>query len=67
MSLQVEANTRVLTTGGGSVAQQIATRFGEASPIEISALVGAGAALFLVTLVVSLAARRIVARARSAT
>jgi phosphate transport system permease protein len=67
VSLQVEANTRVLTNGGGSVAQQIATRFGEASPLEVSALIGAGAALFLVTLVVNLAARRIVARARSAT
>jgi ABC-type phosphate transport system permease subunit len=41
----------------------IATKFGEASKLEISALIGAGAALFLVTVVVNLVARRIVNRA----
>ena len=66
VSLETQPNTRVLTSGGGSVAQLIATKFGEASPLEVSALVGAGAALFLLTLVVNLAARRIVSRARSA-
>jgi phosphate transport system permease protein len=67
VSLQFTANDKVLTVGGGSIAQLIATKFGEASPLEVSALVGAGAALFIVTLVVNLAARRIVNRARSAT
>ena len=67
ISLQFSANSRVLTVGGGSISQLIATKFGEASPLEISALIGAGAALFLLTLVVNLAARRIVTRARSAT
>ncbi len=67
ISLQFSANSRVLTVGGGSISQLIATKFGEASPLEISALIGAGAALFLLTLVVNLAARRIVNRSRSAT
>jgi phosphate transport system permease protein len=63
INLRVTANSHVLTTGGGSIASQIAIRFGEATPLERSALVGAGLALFFLTLVVSLIARRWVARA----
>ena len=67
IALQVKANTRVLTSGGGSVAGWIASKFGEAGSIEISALVAAGLALFVLTLFVNLAARSIVRRARSET
>jgi len=56
----------VLEQGGGSIASMIAVKFGEAGSIERSALIAAGLALFMVTLVVNLAARRIVARSRSA-
>jgi phosphate transport system permease protein len=63
VALQVQPNWKVLKNGGGSIAQIIATKFGEASKLEISALIGAGAALFLVTVAVNLVARRIVNRA----
>jgi phosphate transport system permease protein len=63
VALQVPAHTHVLTNGGGSIAEMIATKFGEASKIEISALIGAGAALFIVTVAVNLVARRIVNKA----
>jgi phosphate transport system permease protein len=66
ISLQYTPNTRVLTRGGGSIAALIATKFSEAHALEIKALAAAGLALFIVTLVVNLAARRIVGRARSA-
>jgi phosphate transport system permease protein len=62
VALQVQPNFKVLKNGGGSIAE-IATKFGEASKLEISALIGAGAALFLVTVGVNLVARRIVNRA----
>jgi phosphate transport system permease protein len=66
VSLVYQPNYRVLTQGGGTIAQLIATRFGEAQGMEVSALVAAGLVLFLFTLVINLFARRIVARARSA-
>ncbi len=62
ISLVFEANTHVLERGAGSIAALIAVRFGEAGSLERSALIAAGLALFLLTLVVSLIARRIVAR-----
>lgn len=67
ITLTISTNTRVLTAGGGSIAAWIATKFGEAGELERSALVAAGLALFLLTLGVNLAARRIVNRARSRT
>jgi phosphate transport system permease protein len=39
-----------LESSGGSVASLIISKFGEASPLEISALFAAGLALFVVTL-----------------
>lgn len=66
VSLVYQANLKVLTEGGGSIAQLIAIRFGEANELEKSGLVAAGLALFIVTFLVNLGARRIVARARSA-
>ncbi len=57
-----DANTHILERGAGSIAALIAVRFGEAGQLERSGLIAAGLALFLLTLVVSLVARRIVAR-----
>lgn len=57
-----KANTHILERGAGSIAAMIAVRFGEAGSLERSGLIAAGLALFLLTLVVSLVARRIVAR-----
>jgi phosphate transport system permease protein len=57
-----EANTHILERGAGSIAAMIAVRFGEAGSLERSGLIACGLALFLLTLVVSLVARRIVAR-----
>lgn len=67
VSLQVKPSIQVLQVGGGSIAAWIASRFGEAGEVEISALIAAGLALFVLTLAVNLAARRIVNRARLAT
>lgn len=52
---------RILESTGGSVASLIVSRFGEAQPLEISALFGAGLALFLITLVANAVATAIVA------
>jgi phosphate transport system permease protein len=61
--LSIRANFHVLERGAGSVAALIALHFKEASTIERSALVGAGLALFLLTLAVNLIARKIVSQA----
>ena len=65
VALVFEVNGQVLTQGGGSIAELVAVKFGEARDIETSALVAAGLALFILTLGVNLVTRRIVARARS--
>jgi phosphate transport system permease protein len=62
INLRFRANSHVLSSGGGSIASLIAIRFGEAGPLEQSGLVAAGLALFVLTLVVNLAARSVVAR-----
>ncbi len=62
VSISIKVNTHVLEEGAGSIAAQIATRFGEASDVERSGLVAAGLALMLLSLAVSLFARRIVDR-----
>jgi phosphate transport system permease protein len=59
---QVQVNTHVLKGGASSIAAWIAIHFGEANSLERSGLVGAGLALFLLTLVVNLVARVIVRR-----
>jgi phosphate transport system permease protein len=62
ISLVFQANTHVLERGAGAIAPLIAIRFAESGSLERSALIAAGLALFLMTLGVSLIARRIVAR-----
>lgn len=56
---------RILEKGGNSISALIALRYNEASAFEISALMAAGLALFLVTLVINFGASTIVARSRS--
>ena len=56
---------RILESQGGSVATLIVSRFGEAGPTEVSALFGAGLALFLVTLAANAAASVIVKNVKS--
>lgn len=60
-----EIQWHVLQSGASSVAALIALRYGEASEFGMSALMAAGLALFLMTLVVNFAASSIVARSRS--
>ncbi|MFD3524980.1 phosphate ABC transporter permease subunit PstC [Streptomyces sp. NPDC058653] len=60
-----EIQWHVLQSGSSSVAALIALRYGEASEFGMSALMAAGFALFLMTLVVNFAASSIVARSRS--
>ena len=55
----------ILQNGTSSVSSLIALRYGEATPFATSALMAAGLALFLMTLVVNFAASSIVARSRS--
>ncbi|MGH3754768.1 MAG: phosphate ABC transporter permease subunit PstC [Pseudonocardiaceae bacterium] len=55
----------ILRSGASSIAALIANRFGAASPFEISALLAAGLALFLLTLVINFAAAAVIARTRS--
>ncbi|GII56951.1 phosphate transport system permease protein [Planotetraspora thailandica] len=60
-----EVQWQPLHTNGNSVSALIANRYGEASPIGLSALMAAGLALFLITLVVNFTASTIVSRSRS--
>jgi phosphate transport system permease protein len=55
----------ILQNGANSVSALIALRYGESGPVALSALMAAGVALFLLTLVVNFAAGSIVARSRS--
>lgn len=58
-------NWEVLSSGTNSVSALIALRYGEASEFGLSALMAAGLALFLITLVINFTASTIVARSRS--
>jgi phosphate transport system permease protein len=58
-------NFHVLQTGANSVASLIALRYGDASGFGLSALLAAGLALFVLTLIVNFTASSIVARSRS--
>jgi phosphate transport system permease protein len=56
---------RILETGANAVAPLIALRFGESKTLGLSALMAAGLALFVVTLVVNMVASVVVSRSRS--
>ncbi|MGI9197875.1 MAG: phosphate ABC transporter permease subunit PstC [Candidatus Nanopelagicales bacterium] len=55
----------ILQNGANSVSALIALRYGEATPFGTSALMAAGLALFIITLIVNFIASSIVARSRS--
>jgi len=54
----------VLQARGGSVASMIISKFGEANPSEVSALMAAGLVLFIFTLIINSIASYIVAKAQ---
>jgi phosphate transport system permease protein len=53
---------QLLLPEGGAIASMIVAKFGEATPNEINALLGAGLILFVMTLIVNLIANAIVKR-----
>ncbi len=55
----------ILQSGANSISALIALRYSEASPFEISALMAAGLALFIMTLIVNFGASLIISRSRS--
>lgn len=63
LNLVFKVKFQILASAGGSVASLIASRFGEASPLEVKALMAAGLVLFVLTLLVNFGASTIVARA----
>jgi phosphate transport system permease protein len=60
LSFNFRPQTEILAPGGGSVAGLIANNFGEAGEAQRHALVAAGLALFVITLIVNTVARLIV-------
>jgi phosphate transport system permease protein len=62
LNLVFKVKFQVLASAGGNVASLIASRFGEAGPSEIKALMAAGLVLFTLTLVVNFGASIIVSR-----
>jgi phosphate transport system permease protein len=65
LSIAFDVKLRILENGGSSVSALIALRFGEASPFGTSALMAAGLALFVLTLIVNFGASAAIARSRS--
>lgn len=65
LSFDFTVSPHILQPGGSSVAGTIAIRFGEASDNGRSALVGAGLALFVLTLLVNMLARAVVGRTKA--
>jgi phosphate transport system permease protein len=62
LNVVYQINWHILLGAGGSIASMIMLKFGEASPLEIKALMAAGLVLFLVTLIVNTVADFIVAK-----
>jgi phosphate transport system permease protein len=62
LNIVYQINWHILLSAGGNVASMIILKFGEASPQEVKALMAAGLILFVVTLLVNLAADAIVNR-----
>ncbi|MEU6250273.1 phosphate ABC transporter permease subunit PstC [Glycomyces sp. NPDC047010] len=60
-----DLKVRILENGTITIAAQIINRFGESSPVQLSALMLAGFVLFAFTLVVNTLAAMVVARSRS--
>ncbi|MDQ1018178.1 phosphate ABC transporter permease subunit PstC [Streptomyces afghaniensis] len=62
LSPTFEIQTSLLDPGGGTFAQNIASKFGEATEFGRDALIASGLVLFVITLLVNGAARAIIAR-----
>ncbi|WP_371579054.1 phosphate ABC transporter permease subunit PstC [Streptomyces sp. NBC_01314] len=62
LSSSFEINLSLLDPGGGTFAQNIASKFSEATEIGRDALIASGLVLFVITLLVNGAARLIIAR-----
>jgi phosphate transport system permease protein len=65
LNLSFEINwVDVVESRGGSIASHIVNRFGNASPVEMKALMAAGLVLFVITLLINWLAAVIVAKAQ---
>ncbi|MBT2410976.1 phosphate ABC transporter permease subunit PstC [Streptomyces sp. ISL-12] len=62
LSPTFDITASLLDPGGGTFAQNIASKFNEATPMGRDALIASGLVLFLITLLVNGAARMIIAR-----
>ena len=62
LNIVFRTNFKILFTQGGNVASMIVLKFGEASNLEIGALMASGLVLFLLTLLVNFAANWVVNR-----
>lgn len=60
-----EIKFRILENGAVTIAAMIAQRYGEANDFSMSALMSAGLALFILTMIVNFTASSIIARSRS--
>jgi phosphate transport system permease protein len=56
---------QILQRGANSIAALIALRYGEASGVTLSALMAAGLALFVLTMIINFTASAVIARSRS--
>ena len=65
LSLAFDVKIRILELGGSTTSVLIASRFGDATSFQLSALMAAGLVLFLITLIVNTLASLIVSRSRS--
>jgi phosphate transport system permease protein len=62
LSPSLDISASLLDPGGGTFAQNIASKFNEATPMGRDALIASGLVLFVITLLVNGAARLIIAR-----
>jgi phosphate transport system permease protein len=65
LSLAFDVKIRILELGGSTTSVLIATRFGDSTSFQLSALLAAGLVLFLITLAVNMGASVLVGRSRS--
>jgi phosphate transport system permease protein len=62
LSSNFEIVTKIFTPGGNTIAANIANQYGDAGNIGLGALIASGLVLFVITLIVNLAARWIASR-----
>lgn len=65
LSVVIGIQPHILKSGGSTVSALIAQRYGDSTHLGISALMAAGLALFVLTLIVNFGAATVVARSRS--